>query len=133
MELALRRVYLVESFAHEGQRALHLTRLRMRGAEDPPSPLDYVMQDSLGFEQVVACVDIKNGSSPPRCIQTQVIAGALGIAAEDVAEIPSDHERSIVIVSQRSSSRGQQLVAEKRLRLVPEHLLFQRGDEIVTA
>ena len=58
MELALRRVYLVESFAHEGQRALHLTRLRMRGAEDPPSPLDYVMQDSLGFEQVVACVDI---------------------------------------------------------------------------
>ena len=61
MELALRRVYLVESFAHEGQRALHLTRLRMRGAEDPPSPLDYVMQDSLGFEQVVACVEIKIG------------------------------------------------------------------------
>ena len=47
--------------ARLGQRALCAKRVRMRGAEDPPPPLDYVLQDGLGFEQVVACVEIKTG------------------------------------------------------------------------
>ena len=33
----------------------------MRGPEDPPSPLDHVLHDGLGLEQVFACVGIKNG------------------------------------------------------------------------
>jgi len=29
----------------------------MRGAEDPPTPLDHALHDSFGVEQVVACVE----------------------------------------------------------------------------
>ena len=50
------RARVGEFRARVGQRVLSSTRGRMRGAKDPPTPLDYVLQDSLGFEQVVACV-----------------------------------------------------------------------------
>ena len=43
--------------ARLGQRGLYAERVRMRGAEDPPSPLDYALQDGFGFEQVIACVE----------------------------------------------------------------------------
>ena len=46
--------------ASVGQSALREARVRMRGTEDPTSPLDYVLHDGLNFEQVVACVEIKN-------------------------------------------------------------------------
>ena len=36
--------------AHAGQRVLHAKRVRMRGTKDPPSPLDHVLHDGLGFE-----------------------------------------------------------------------------------
>ena len=63
---SLRRIYACgEFFAHLGQRGLGIARVRMRGAEDPPPPLDHVLQDALGFKQVVACVGIENGSSAP--------------------------------------------------------------------
>ena len=48
--------------AHLGQRALEAKRFRMRGTEDLPCPLDHVLPDCLGFEQVVACVKTKNKS-----------------------------------------------------------------------
>ena len=52
----LRRIYACGEFrAHVGQHALVDKRLRMRGAEDLPSPLNHVLNDCLGFEQVVAC------------------------------------------------------------------------------
>ena len=47
-----------EYFAHLGQRGLAIARPRMRGTEDPPPPLDHVLEYTLGFEQVVACVEI---------------------------------------------------------------------------
>ena len=50
-----------ELFAHTGQIALGVKRVRMRGAEDPPIPLGYVLQDVLGFTQVAACIGIKIG------------------------------------------------------------------------
>ena len=56
-------------------------RERMRGAEDPTSPLDNVLHDGLGFEQVVACV-IKMVSLAQVLIQTQVVAGALRVFRE---------------------------------------------------
>ena len=34
-------------------------RCFIRGAEDPSSPLDHVLHDGLGFEQVAACVEIQ--------------------------------------------------------------------------
>ena len=49
-------------FARFGQRSLCAKRARMRGAEDPPSPLNNVLQDGHGFEHVVACVEIPNAS-----------------------------------------------------------------------
>ena len=55
----------------------------MRGAEDPPPPLDYVLHDGLGFEQVVACVEITSGRRA-WLIQTQVVAGVLGVAHENM-------------------------------------------------
>ena len=48
--------------AHVGQRGLRSDRVRVRGAEDPPSPGNHVLRDGLGFEQVVACVEIKKTS-----------------------------------------------------------------------
>jgi len=51
-----------ERNAHVGQSLLYRERVWMRGAEDAPSPLDHVLQDGLGLEQVVACVGIKDGS-----------------------------------------------------------------------
>ena len=45
-------------FAQLGRRNLRSARVRMRGAKDPPPPLDHVLHDALGFEQVVACVEI---------------------------------------------------------------------------
>ena len=50
-----------EFCAHLRQHGLALARVRVRGTENPPPPLDYVLQDGLGFEQVVACVEIKTG------------------------------------------------------------------------
>ena len=52
--------------ARLGKAFLRAKRLRMRGAEDPPSPLDHVLHDGLGFEQVVACVEIRVTSTPCR-------------------------------------------------------------------
>ena len=46
-----------EFCARAGQILLSGKRVRMRGAEDSPSPLDHVLHDGLGFEQVVACVE----------------------------------------------------------------------------
>ena len=66
-----------QSCARETEVFLAATRVRMRGTEDPPSPPDHVLHDSLGFEHVVAC-EIKTGSL--RLIvstQTQVVASAL--------------------------------------------------------
>ena len=54
-----------EGCEHLGQRGLAVARFRMRGAEDPPPPLDNVPHDGLGFEQVVACVGIKTGRVDP--------------------------------------------------------------------
>ena len=58
----------------------------MRRTKDPSSPLDHVLHDGLGFEQVVACVDIKIGhDAVPRrsvLIQTQFVAGAIGVVPE---------------------------------------------------
>ena len=34
----------------------------MRGAEDPPTSHHHVLQYGFGFEEVFACVEIKNGS-----------------------------------------------------------------------
>ena len=55
-------------FAYEGQHVLCVKRLRMRGAEDPTSPLDNVLHDDLGFEQVVACGEMKPVASMPRIV-----------------------------------------------------------------
>ena len=60
--LSLRNLHVGECRAHVGQDALANARYRMRGAEDPSPPLDYVLHDGLGFEQVVACVEIKSAS-----------------------------------------------------------------------
>ena len=43
-----------------GQDLFSENRVRMRGAEDPPSPLNNVLHEGLGFEQVVACVGIES-------------------------------------------------------------------------
>ena len=45
--------------SQDGQRELRAERLRMRGPEDPPPPPDRVLHIGLGFEQVVACGEIK--------------------------------------------------------------------------
>ena len=95
-----------EFLEYVGQQPLCVTRVRMRGAKDPPSPLDQVLCDGLGFEQVVACDAIKNGSMRGVLIQTQVVAGAVGIVPEGCSKILAEIERPIVIGSQRSSSRG---------------------------
>ena len=50
-----------EGLARAGQLALCDTRLRVRGTEDPPSPLNHVLHDGLGLEQVVTCVEMKSG------------------------------------------------------------------------
>ena len=50
-----------------GQELLRATRFRMRRAEDPPSPLDHVLHDGLGFEHVVACVEISPLASTDWC------------------------------------------------------------------
>ena len=52
---------LGEFRAHIGQQVVAVLRVRIRGAEETASPRDHVLQDGLGFEQVVACVGIKNG------------------------------------------------------------------------
>ena len=57
----------------------------MRGAKDPPPPLDHVLHDALGFEQVVACVEISLLASNRNLlvlVPTQVVTGALGVAHE---------------------------------------------------
>ena len=36
--------------AHTGKIVLCVKRLRMRGTEDPTSPLEHVLEDGLGFE-----------------------------------------------------------------------------------
>ena len=57
----------------------------MRGSENPPPPLDHVLQDGLSLEEVVACVEIKNGRrrrTRISVIQTQVFAGARGVFLE---------------------------------------------------
>ena len=62
--LTLRHFYALR--ARAGQHALCATRFRMRVTEDPPSPLDHVLQDGLCFERVVACIEIKNGCAADR-------------------------------------------------------------------
>ena len=65
-EKALRRIYTCgEFFVHFGQPYLGAKRIRMRGAEDPTPPLDYVLHDGFGFEQVVACVEINRIDAAP--------------------------------------------------------------------
>ena len=66
--------------------ALRASRVRMRGAEDPPSPLDCVLHDGLGFEQVVACVRSKQvtARSEVGMIQTRVVAVALVVVHEGI-------------------------------------------------
>ena len=68
---AKRRCYCVDKLlvvqvsmpsCHDPQHFLRVKRVWMRGAEDLPPLLDHVPKDSLGFEQVVACVVIKNAS-----------------------------------------------------------------------
>ena len=54
----------------------------MRGTEDPPPPLHHVLQDGLGFEQVVTCVEIKTFAHGSVSIQTRVAASALGVGME---------------------------------------------------
>ena len=46
---------------NDGQTSLRDTRVRMRGTKDSPSPLNHVLHDGLGPEQVVACVEMKSG------------------------------------------------------------------------
>ena len=48
-----------EFFADPSERGLTRAGGRMRGTEDPSPPLDHVLHDGLGFEHVVACVEIK--------------------------------------------------------------------------
>ena len=62
--------------AHFGEILLCLARLRVSGAEDPQIPLNHVLHDSLGYEQVVACVEIKYVSAPPRERSALVIQNA---------------------------------------------------------
>ena len=45
--------------AHVEQRFLYGKCGWMRTPKDPSSPLDQVLQDGLGFKQVVACVEVK--------------------------------------------------------------------------
>ena len=72
-----------EFLARNGQRTLYLKRFRMRGAEDSPSPLDHVLHDGLGFDQVVACVEIETGrAAVASTIQTRVVADAIGIVGQ---------------------------------------------------
>ena len=84
----LRMCAFSEFLARAGQPVLGVGRVRMRGAEDSPFPLDHVLHGGRGFEQVVACVEIKKGSRPPRqpglvvLVRTQVAAGALRVVLE---------------------------------------------------
>ena len=66
--------------ARLGQRGLYAERVRMRGAEDPPSPLEHVLHDCLGFEQVIACVEIKMGRGSAARIGVDSNAGCRGCA-----------------------------------------------------
>ena len=50
-----------EFFAQCGQHVLCVAGVRMRGTKNPASPLDHVLHYRLGFEQVVACVEIETG------------------------------------------------------------------------
>ena len=54
-QLGLRELWIGEFRAHLEQIFLLMTRARMRGTKDPPSPLDRVLQEGLSFKQVVAC------------------------------------------------------------------------------
>ena len=56
-----------EFSAHVGQYGFIIARVRMRGTEDPPPPLDHVLHDALGFEKVVACVEISLPASADWC------------------------------------------------------------------
>ena len=80
--------------AHGGQPSLRRDRVRVRGAEDPPSPGNHVLHDGLGFEQVVACVEIKKTSRAQAVlIQTQVVAGAVWVVGEGRDQILAEPER----------------------------------------
>ena len=84
-----------EFCAHLGIRVLYWARVRMRGTEDAPPPLEHVLHDCLGFEHVVACVVIKR-FAPTRAaasIQTRVVAGALGIVRAGQGTALTEHER----------------------------------------
>ena len=53
------RIYACGEFrAHVSTRPLVSERVWMRGAEDPPPPFDHILHDGLGFEQILACVEI---------------------------------------------------------------------------
>ena len=54
----------------------------MRGAEDPPTPLDNVLHDGRGFKQVVACVIETRVDAA--AISTRIVAGVLGVARENL-------------------------------------------------
>ena len=55
-------------------------RGRMPGTKDPPSPLDHALHDVIGFEHVVACVEIKNGACRRRRSVLIQNAGRCGCA-----------------------------------------------------
>ena len=63
-------------------------------------------------------------------IQTQVVAGARRVIPEGQGQILVQPERERVIGPQRSLSRGQQLVAQERSRLVEALYVAQRAGEI---
>ena len=67
-----------------GQDLLSENRVRMRGAEDPPSPFHHVLHYGHGFEQVVACVGIDDAAYSHTMIQTQVVASASGVIHEGI-------------------------------------------------
>ena len=102
------RVYGLRRSRVMDQQALRAKRGRMRGAEDPPPPLRDVLHDGLGFQQVVACVEIKLGAGRDRCPGRDRCAQSWS----------REQMRYIVIGSQRSLSRGQQRVTRQCCRLV---------------
>ena len=74
---SLRRIYVGDVCTGVGERCFATARVRMRGAEYPPASPDHVLQDGLGFKQVVACVGIKN-FTPHRSVKRRSSRGHSG-------------------------------------------------------
>ena len=83
----------IRELTTKGQRVLCAKRGWMRGAEDTPSPLDHVLPDALDFEQIVACVERPSTPRRSELIQTQVVAGVLGVVKEGISKVTVENER----------------------------------------